>query len=160
MKTLLLALFLPAAVFAQFKSDLQDQPSTAQSMVRPDPTIGSFLNLLNSENFSMRHNLSYSYLSSGGTGLSIASYTNSMFYKIADPLNVRFDLTLQGTPFGSASPYQSALNGLFVSRAELNYRPWENTFIKVEYNHLPANYLGYYNPWYNPFASFDRMGDQ
>lgn len=147
-------------VNAQFKSDVENQPSAAQSLVRSAPSISNFLGLLNSENFTMRHTLSYNYLSSGGEGLSVASYTNSMFYKIADPLNVRFDLTVQGTPFGATTPYQSALNGLFLNRAELNYRPWDNFFVKVEYQRLPVNYFGYDNPWYNPYSSFNSLGDR
>jgi hypothetical protein len=160
MKMLMIVVMLccPLVVSAQFKSQA-DQPSAAQSLVRPGPSISNFLGLLNPENFAMRHNLSYSYLSSDGAGLSVASYTNSMFYKIADPLNVRFDLTLKGSPFGASTPYQSTLNGLFLNRAELNYRPWEKFFIKVQYQHLPANYFGYYNPWYNPFSS-NRLGDE
>ncbi len=159
MKTFLIAacvlvLFQTAGI-AQFKSQ-DEQTSASQLLVRPTPSIGNFLGLFNPDNFTMRHNLSYSYISSGGQGLSVASYTNSMFYKIADPLNVRADLTVQGTPM---TPYQSALNGFFLSRAELNYRPWENMFIKVEYNRLPLNYLGYYNPW-GPLSPLDRWGDQ
>jgi len=145
---------------AQFKSDLQKEPAASESLVHPMTSMNSFLGLLNPENFMMRHNFSLSYLSSGGEGLSLASYTNSMFYKISDPLNVRFDLTVQGSPLGQSSPYQRTLNGLFLSRAELNYRPWENFFIKVEYNRLPAFYYGMYDPWYTPRSSFNKWGDE
>ena len=164
MKTfvLLIAVLLwcSAGVHAQLKSELDDQPSASQSLVHPAPTIGNLLGFFNPENFSMQNSLSYSYISAGGTGLSVASYTNSMFYKIFDPLNVRVDLTLQGTPLGASTPYQSALNGLFLSRAELNYKPSQNFSIKVQYNHLPVNYYGMYNPWYgmSPFSS--NWGDQ
>jgi hypothetical protein len=155
----LMVLFLLSAVApAQFKSQAE-QPSVSQSLVRPTTSINSFLGLLNPNNFMMRHNFSLSYMSSGSTGLSIASYTNSMFYKISDPLNVRFDVTLQGSPFGS-SAYQNSLSGVFLSRAELNYKPWENFLIKFEYNHLPMNYYGLNNPWYNPYSSpFYREGE-
>ncbi len=155
----LMVLFLLSVVApAQFKSQAE-QPSVSQSLVRPTTGINSFLGLLNPNNFMMRHNFSLSYMSSGGTGLSIASYTNSMFYKIADPLNVRFDVTLQGSPFGPAA-YQNSLSGVFLSRAELNYKPWENFLIKFEYNHLPMNYYGLSNPWYNPYSSpFYREGE-
>src|SRR6266852_6221449 len=130
----ILVVALTSTAPAQFKSQVENQPSASQSLVHPGTSINSFLGLLNPENFMMRHTFSFSYLSAGGTGLSLASYTNSMFYKIADPLNVRCDLTLQGSPFGtSGGLQQSELSKLFISRAELNYRPADNMFIQLQY---------------------------
>ena len=151
---LMIVMLVSAITNAQFKSQ-GEQPSVAQSLVRPTG-INSFLGLLNPDNFMMRHNFSLSYLSSGGTGLSVASYTNSMFYKISDPLNIRFDMTLQGSPYGP-SAYQNALSGVYLSRAQLNYKPWENFMVKFEYNRLPMNYFGWNNPW--SASPFYREGE-
>ena len=141
--------FASTSSTAQLRSQDEQPVSAAQSLVRPTPGISDFLGLLNPDNFMMRHSFSLSYLSAGGQGLSMASYTNSMFYKIADPLNVRFDLTLQGSPFGQNGSFsQSSLNKLFVSRAELNYRAADNMFFKIEYNQIPYNsFRGYYPPY-------------
>ena len=134
---------LTATAPAQFKSQVENQPSVSQSLVHQNTNINSFLGILNAENFMMRHSFSFSYLTAGGTGLSLASYTNSMLYKIADPLNVRFDLTLQGSPFGNYGRLQqNNLSKVFVSRAELNYRPADNMFIQLQYRQLPYN--GYF----------------
>lgn len=150
---LILILALTTFTSAQFKSQVDNQPSASKSLLRPSTSINSFFGLLNLNNLSMRHNFSFSYLSSGGQGLSLASYTNSMFYKISDPLNVRFDLTLQGSPFGQyGSAKQSDLSALYLSRAELNYRPFENFFFKIQYNSIPYNYLGMY-----PYHSYPYM---
>jgi hypothetical protein len=144
------------STFGQFKSQAEQQPSASQSLVHPTTSISSFLGLLNPENFMMRHNFSFSYLSTGGTGLSLASYTNSMFYRISDPLNVRFDITLQGSPFGQyTSANQNDLSRLYLSRAELNYRPWENFSIKMQYNQLPVGYYGSY-----PYSTSIFSGDK
>jgi len=142
-------MLLAAAGSAQFKSQAE-QPSVSRALVQSRTSLTSFFGLLNPDNLRMQHNFSMSYFSFNGTGMSVASYTNSLFYKISDPLNVRFDVTLQGSPFGQ-SAYQNALSGVFLSRAELNYRPWENFLIKFEYNRFPLNYYGMYDPWYNPF---------
>jgi hypothetical protein len=149
---------LPGRAPAQFKSELENQPSSAQGLFKPNTSIGSFLGLLDVENFSMHHTFSMNYLSSSGGGLSVASYTNSMFYQIANPLDVRVDLTLMGSPFGSYAGYQqNDYTKFFVSRAQLNYKPWENTSIRLEYNQIP---FGSYN-YYNRFApSPFMMGDQ
>ena len=143
-------------MFGQFKSQENEQPSPAQYLVHPATSINSFFGLFNPDNFMMRHDFSFSYLSTGGNGLSLASYTNSMFYKIADPLNVRVDLTLQGSPFGQyGSAQQSDLSKLYLSRAELNYRPSENFLVKVQYNQLPLSYWGSY-PGYSPYVWGDK----
>ena len=140
-------LLVNAAAYPQLKSQLEQQPSVSQSLVHPTRSISSFLGLLNPDNFMMRHNFSFSYLSSGGRGLSLASYTNSMMYRIADPLSVRFDLTLQGSPFGQYDGgAQTDFSRLYLSRAELNYRPSENFFVKFQYHQLPFYYYGIYRP--------------
>jgi len=146
----ILSLTLSSITLAQFKNQ-SEQPSVVQSMVRPGTGANNFLGFLNPNNFMMRHNFSLNYMSFGGMSLSLASYTNSIFYKISDPLNVRFDVTLQGSPFGN-STYQNSLNGIYLSRAQLNYKPWENFLIKFEYNQLPMGYYGLSNPWYNPYS--------
>jgi len=148
---LVLGLIVMCAVAtAQLKSQIE-QPSVSQSLVHPRTSISSFLGLLNPDNFLMRHSVSLSYFSAGGRGISLASYTNSMFYRIADPLNVRVDVTLQGSPFGSyGSDLQGGLNSVYLSRAEVNYQPSKNFFIQLQYHQLPFYHLGTYNPFLTP----------
>jgi hypothetical protein len=147
------------ASFAQFKSQVENEPSASRSLIHPATSINSFLGILNPENFTMHHALSFSYLSAGGTGLSLASYTNTMLYKIADPLNVRFDITLQGSPFGNYSGLQqNDLSKVFLSRAELNYRPLENMFIQLQYREIPFNNYSYFDR-YSPYNSSLMFGD-
>ncbi len=148
------------------------EQSAAASLVRPGGAgsagsngsgswgggLSSFFGLLDPDRFLMRHTLSMNYMSAGGSGLSLASYTNSMFYKIADPLNVRVDVTLQGSPFGTpAGVDRNALNKIYLSRAEMNYRPWENVYLQLQYREMPYSpYRNYFDPWY----STDPMGDR
>ncbi len=151
---------MTASGYAQFKSQVENQPSAAQSLVHPMTSVNSLLGILNPDNFLMHHALSFSYMSFGGQGISLASYTNSLFYKIADPLHVRFDITLQGSPFGSYGNYQqSDLSRLFLSRAELNYQPAENMFIKLQYNQIPFGRYAYYDR-YSPVNSSLMFGDE
>lgn len=151
-------LVVVAPLSAQFKSQVDNQPSASQSLVHP--SINSFLGILNPDNFTMRHSISMSYMSFGGGAISLASYTNSMFYKIADPLTVQMDLTLQGSPFGGSGSFgnlqQSDLSKLFLSHAQLNYKPADNMFIRLEYDQLPLG--NYYFDRYSPYRSL--YGDQ
>jgi hypothetical protein len=141
----LLVAVIGSSAAAQLKPRSPAEESAAASLVRPGGGQGtglsSFFGLLNPDRFLMTHTLSYNFLSAGGTGLSVASYTNSMFYSIADPLNVRFDVTLQGSPFGpTAGVNRSDLNRIYLSRAELDYRPWENVYLQLQYRELPWSY--------------------
>ena len=161
MKSLLLLAFAAALASvtstAQIKSQDEQSPSASQSLVHPATGISSILGLLSSDNFMMRHNFSLSYLSAGGQGISMAAYTNSMFYRIADPLNVRLDLTLQGTPFGQSGLSQGNVSKLFISRAEVNYKPADHMFLKLQYNQIPFNY---YPGFYSPYSPGYFMGDE
>ncbi len=136
---------------AQLKSQEPSHPSVANALVRPAASISGLLGWFNPDNFMMQHNFSFQYMSAGGYGLSLATYTNSMSYKIADPLDVRFDVSLQGSPFGQYGAAQrSDLNRLYLSRAELNYRPWENVSIRFLYRQIPFGGFGFYSPYYYP----------
>jgi hypothetical protein len=154
--TLLLVLFMNAG-YAQLKSQEQTHTSVASSLVRPVPSMSGLLSWFNPDHFSMRHSFSLQYMAGGGYGLSLATYTNTMFYQIADPLNLRFDVSLQGSPFGGYGfGDQANFNRLFLSRAELNYQPWENFRIQLQYRQFPYGYYGMYSPFYFPTRS---LGD-
>jgi len=151
----LVALIVMAAntsVTAQFKSQTEQKPSVAESMIRPQGS--GFLGFFNPENFTMHHSYSFSTMLMGGKTIVIGMYTNSMLYRISDPLSVRLDVSLMHSPFNSfGKSFQSDLNQLFINRAELNYRPFDNMFIQFQYRRVPISYYGnYYSPlYYNPF---------
>lgn len=153
---LFLLCVFPAALPAQLKMQSQEETSASRSLIHPSTGLSSFFGLLNAENFTMRHSVSMSYLTSGGRGVSLADYTNSMFYRIADPLNLRFDVTLQGSPFGQSGLGQSDMSGVFLSRAELNYRPSRDFMLSLQYQRLPYGRFGWYD---SPFSDH-RWGDE
>jgi hypothetical protein len=161
MKTLKIAIFsllFAASAGAQLRSTTVQEQSASISMVRPGNGLSSFFGLLNPDNFLMKHTLSYSYLNAGGVGLSVASYTNSMFYKLADPLDVRMDITLQGSPFGpTAGADRNNLSRVYLSRVELNYQPWKDVFLQLQYRETP--YFSMYDA-YNPFYLGRSWGDR
>ena len=151
---LVLAALLPATALSQLRSQTLADESASASLVRPAATSAGFsslFGLLSPDRFLMRHSLSMNYLSAGGQGLSIANYTNSMFYRIADPLDVRVDVTLEGSPFGpTAGMERQDMTRLYLSRAELNYRPWDNVFVQMSYREMPYGYF------YSPYGLYSR----
>jgi hypothetical protein len=125
---------------AQFKTSVDPQPTVSQSLLKSDD--GGFLfGLIDPNNFSMRHSFSLSYLTAGGQGLSMGMYTNSMMYKFSNDLDIRADISLMASPFNTlGKQYQNGLSGLFLNNAELNYRPWKNTLLQVQFRQIPAAY--------------------
>jgi hypothetical protein len=69
------------------------------------------------------------------------------------------------SPFNSlGKDAQSNLSGLFLSRAELNYRPWKNALVQISYRQIPAAYglgtgYGYGFGGMNSFYGIDRYQD-
>lgn len=125
---------------AQFKSPAEPQPSVSQSILRSD-NGGLWFGWFDPSKFNMRQSFSLSYMTFGGQGMSLGVYTNSMMYKISNDLDVQADVSLMASPFSSfGKQAQNSLSGLFLNRAEINYRPWKNTLFQIQYRQLPSVY--------------------
>ncbi|HEX2786327.1 MAG TPA: hypothetical protein VHP32_00340 [Ignavibacteria bacterium] len=123
-------------------------------------TNNLILGIFNPNNFSMKHSLNFSMVSSKYGNISIASYTNSLNYKINDKLNVRADITMQYSPFASSqfgSSYSQMLrddlNGISLSRLDVDYKVADNAFIRVQFRNMNSYQMDdyYYNPFYNRY---------
>ncbi len=143
---------------AQFKSQInQDRPNVAGSILRNDYNSFDLFGWFNPENFQMHHSISMSFMTSGNQSLGVNMYTNSMSYKFSDRLNVQADVSLMATPYGSMSQgTKNQFSGLMLNRAEINYKPWDDFHIQVQFNQYPYGYSnglygGYRSHYYNPF---------
>jgi hypothetical protein len=157
MKKLLVMLFAIFAVssFAQYKDPGFPKNNVKDGIItQPSSSLFGFLN---SENFSMHHSYSMSYSSFGGNGLALGVYTNSMNLSLAENLNVQVDASLVHSPYSSfGKDVQNSINGIYLSRAALNYKPWDDVYISVQYRQIPA-YSYPYGGYYNSFNMFDRF---
>lgn len=123
--------------FAQFKEQIETKPDVYQSIVRGEWGSKLFI----------RHAFSASYISIGGKGMLINSYTNSIFYRFSDNLNLQADISFVNSPFSSfGRSFQRGINGIYINRVELNYRPLNNVLINIQYRQLPF-YDFYYYGW-------------
>lgn len=153
-KVLLFVVIISSAMFGQFKNPGLVTESVKDGIVNNSNT--SLFGFLNSDNFRMNHSFSASYSAFGSDGLALSTYTNSMFFKFSDNLNFQMDASIVQAPYSTlGKDFENNLNGLYLSRAELNYRPWENFQVSLQYRNFPG---GYYNPYgyfnrsfYNPF---------
>jgi len=153
------ALFLLMFLFvadarAQFKSQVEEQASVNDAMIHESPSL--LFGWFNPDRFHMNHSLSFSYQTYNGQGMSLGTYTNSMRYDVADNFNAEADVSLSYSPYNSIGTFgKSDFSSIYLSRAELNYRPWENTMIRVQYRNSPYGYYDpfhYNNPWYREFG--------
>ncbi len=153
-KSLLIILFgLTLSLQAQFRDEL-NKPADIKSGILNDNS-SSLFGFINPDNFKMSHTFEASFQSFGGFGnLALTTYTNSMFYKFNDQLNIQADISLVNSPFNSFSKeFSNQLNGLYLSRAQINYKPSENTSIILQFRSIPG---GYYSPYYNDYNPFYR----
>jgi len=146
-----------APLMAQFKQQVESRPSVSESLVRSGNS-GLLFGWFDPSRFSMHHSFSLSYMSAGGQGLSLGVYTNSLYYKISDPLDVQFDVSLQHSPYSSFGNTKD-FSGVYLSRAQLNYRPAENMLLQIQYRQLPSMYwwgMNRSSMFYNGIGSFDE----
>lgn len=150
-----LMLVLSSISYAQYKDQLSDQPSVQSSLIRPDDSNGLLLDFFNPASFSMHQSISMSFATMGGQSLSLATFTNSMMYKISDPLTLSADVSLLNSPYSSlGSKFSQSLNGIYLTRAELNYHPTSSFSIDLQFNQNPL--YKYYSPYYyyNPWGRY------
>jgi hypothetical protein len=108
----------------------------------------ALLGFLNSSNFQMHHSYDVSYTTAGSNSLALTTYTNSMFYQFSKNLNVQLDASVVYSPYSSLGKnFQNNINGIYLSRAAINYQPWKDVFISVQYRNLPVTY-------YSPFSGY------
>ena len=153
-KIILLALVLISAdTFAQFKDKGFDTKSVKEGIVSENSNF--LFGFLNSDDFIMRHSLSMSYSSFAGQGVSMTSYTNSMFYKLLTNMNVQVDVSAMYSPYSTlGDQFQKDISGIYISSAAINYYPWKDFSIHLQYRSMPFGY-GYYHPFYGYSSPFD-----
>ena len=154
MKNILLVmiLILTTRTFAQFKDSGFETNSVKEGIVSENSN--SLFGFLNSDDFIMRHSFSLNYSTFAGQGMSLTSYTNSMFYRLMNNLNVQLDVSVMYSPYSTlGEQFQKDISGVYISNAAINYHPWDNFSVHLQYRSMPFGY-GYYHPFYgygNPF---------
>lgn len=155
-KTLILLVVISMTVWGQYKDPGFPTESVKDGIVTNNSS--SLFGFLSSDNFRMNHSIGVSYSAFGNNGLALSTYTNSMFFKLSENLHFQMDASIIQTPYSTlGKDFENNLNGIYLSRAELNYRPWKDFQVSLSYRNLPG---GYYNPYgyfkrsfYSPFYS-------
>jgi hypothetical protein len=120
---------------------------------------GLILGFINPKNFTLSHSFNMSYISGGNTSLSLASYTATLDYKLMKNLHISADVTMQYSPYASIGSnnaainkdFQNSFNGINLSRVSLDYQPFKNTYISIDYYNNSNNLYNYDNNYLNRF---------
>jgi hypothetical protein len=162
-KYLLTVLILySVSVFGQFKDPPFKTESPSDGITNNNSNM--LFGFINTNNFSMRHSFGLSYSTFGGNGTSLATYTNSMMYKFSNDMNLQLDASFVTSPYSSyGKEFQNSLQGIYISRAAFNYRPWDDVYISLQYRNVPNYFLdpyyqnGYFgNRFYQGYNAFYR----
>jgi hypothetical protein len=146
----LLIVLVCGVVDAQFKSGIRQEPSVSESLVRPNDS-GLMFGLFDPSKLTMRNSYSLSYSSFGNQGVALGVFTNSLAYKFSDALSMQTDISVMHSPYNSlGDKYGKSLSGIYLSRAELNYKPSENTLFQIQFRQMPNSFLygGYGSPYW------------
>jgi hypothetical protein len=160
----LIIILFSISIQAQFKEPAFTTETPSNGILNNSSSSTNLFGFVNPNNFSMHHSIGLSYLSFGGQGLSLATYTNSMMYKFSDNMNIQLDASFVTSPYSSLGKnFQNSLQGIYISKAAFNYKPWDDVYITVQYRNMPNVYynpysrFGYYNNlFYGGFSEFDN----
>jgi len=150
-KFIYIFILFSVSIFGQFKSDLDKNVDIKSGILSGNPSP-SLLGFFNPENFFMNHSVGMSFTSGGGYGYALGVYTNSMMYQFSENINIQADVSLVNSPYSSlGNDFSKHINGIYITKAALNYKISDNTNLSIQYRQLPAGYGygGYYNGFYN-----------
>ena len=146
-------LMVSVSAHAQFKSQVEQENRVSEGLMSQSaPQF--FLGWFNPDKFHMRHSFDLSFTTLGNNSLSLGTYTNIMSYEFADNLSARTDISMSYSPYNNLPALngkKNDLSSIYLSRAQLDYRPWENVLVQLQYRSLPYGsyyYSPYANPWY------------
>lgn len=144
---IILLIIISLEVSAQFKDTEIFKPSIKESVISQNPNL--IFGFIDPAKFNMNHSYSMSYSSFAGNGIALGVYTNNMSYLFNEDLLLELDASLVHSPYSSfGNKHQDQLNGIYLSRAELTYKPWKNFQVSVQYRQVPNGFF------FNPFSNY------
>ncbi len=94
--------------------------------------------------------------------MALGVYTNSMAYKFSDVLKLETDISIVNSPYNTfGNDFSKQINGVYLSRAQLTYKPSDKMNIFIQYQNIPAGMYpyGYGYGGYSPFYRGNYFND-
>ena len=115
--------------------------------------LPKLLPLLNSDKFDMKHSYSMFY-SGGAMGGIKGMYSNTIFYRFSDKMDMRFQLNYLMQPgwLNSQNSRSSNMNnGVLLPNFDFRYKPTKNTSLRFSYRSTSPYLWG--NPYYYNYSA-------
>lgn len=144
----LLILVSAGTAVAQLKSQTEKPPIDVLNGITSPSGAGLFGSLFSPNRFHMSHSYGVTFFSGGGQSGSVGLYTNTMDFRLSNPLFLRVNTGVLHRPFGG--PKNAPDDAQLVHGAELIYKPTKNFQLNVGYSSTPL--YGGYRPYESPFA--------
>ncbi len=157
MKFLYIFILSSSICFGQFKGD-ENKPIDLNRGILSNNPVGSLFSFIDPSKISMNHSFEMSYSAIGKDGLALGVYTNHLAYEFSKQLDIQIDASIVNSPYNTLGDrFTNSINGVYIDRARINYRPSENFNISLQFSNSP---FGYYNRSYrrdfSPYSRFRR----
>jgi len=143
-------------LFGQFKGQAEE-PINISSGILNDNPVNSLFSFFDPSSFSMNHSFSMSYSALGSNGLALGIYKNNIAYEFSDDLNMEIETSFVNSPYSSfGQSFTDQINGVYLSRAQINYRPSKDMSLSIQFRSSPFNSYNNYDRFgygYSPFNS-------
>lgn len=133
---------------AQFRTQTVNRVDVKSGITTPVP--GTLADFLNPDRFYMNQSYGLTYYTGGGQSGSVGMYTNSLNFKLSNPLFLRVDMGVMHQPFGGPKGVEQKAQ--FMHGAELIYKPNKNFQMQVGYSTTPYYNSGF-GMYQNPFGN-------
>ncbi len=150
MKKILIVMLIAFSIttYGQYKETGLSGSSVYDGIVNTQSN--SLFGFINPDNLKMQNTYEMSYSTFSGQSLALGAFTNSLFYKLSNKFDVQLSTSIVMSPYSSiGSDFQKSINGVYITNAQLNYRPWKNVEVVLQYRQIPAG--SYY---YSPFSYY------
>ena len=121
------------------------QSGFAQDKIVSEPSVKlKGFSLLDPSRLKMSQSYTFSYFSAGKQSGTFGLYTNTLEYRISQPLLVRVGLAYLHQPLSVFNRGSQSLNGVLLPNFQLFYQPSKNFQLRIDVSSMP----GWYEYWY------------
>jgi hypothetical protein len=114
-----------------------------KSVSEPSVKLKGF-SLLDPSRLKMSQSYTFSFFSSGKQSGTFGLYTNTLEYRISQPLLVRVGLAYLHQPLSMFNRGNQSLNGVLLPNFQLFYQPSKSFQLRIDVSSMP----GWYEYWY------------
>ncbi len=137
-KTLYLSLILII-----FISSLQSCLAQEKTLSEPLVKLKGF-SLLDPSRLKMNQSYTFSFFSTGKQSGTFGLYTNTLEYRISQPLLIKVGLAYLHQPLSIFNRGSQSLNGVLLPNFQLFYQPSKSFQLRIDVSSMP----GWYEYWY------------